>query len=729
MPSNRMLLIPAAVLWSFGLAAAQTTTPTVTVLASTNLTFRARFAFPAPALESVSAANQRWTRVSIHGLTAGGAAGAPEIFRFRRFVGLPAGAIPELVTARPTISQTLAVNLYPYQPLEQESSPLVDQYTNRVPPPELFRGAPFTVDAQAYSLNAAFPEAPCTVAPVGHSRDLNVAQVECAAGQYNPVTKVLTLFQSVDFEIRFRGGSGTFLTSASLNPFERMTHASVMNGSIISKYVARTARHLSCAGEELLILTHPKYDAAANDLAAWKNAHGVLANVFDVNDGAGPGPDTKEQIDAFIDSRYAKCSVRPSYVLLFGDSDDIPTFDLQRNLYPAGIVVPSDFPYATYGAPPTAQVVLPDFAVGRIAVNSLAQAQTVVDKIKQYEGSPSLNPSYFGSISIASFFQCCNANDPLSGVEDGRSFILNAEYLKGELEGHAFVVDRIYDKGTSHNPEYKGDPTPRYFGNSTPLPPDLAPGSGFAWKGSTTDITNAFNEGRLFMFHVDHGWSQGWVDPAFSTAALSSLTNSTMQPVVFDFDCSSGDFEDASFTEQIVRLASGGAVAAFGFTSMSNTMYDRPLIEGTLDAVWPDTISTYGTNDSLTRLGDIFDHSKSYMATVMDNPQKQSNTVNHIRLYHLFGDPSMQVWTGYPRPLTLTIKANPLPSFIDIHYDEDGAVVTALQRSAGGYVPIGRGVVRNGSAQLTYIVQPQAGIPIQYTAGRSNALAVALVAQ
>src|SRR4051794_25178686 len=135
MKSNTLTLVPAALVLGCGLASAQTAVgPTVTVLASTNLTFRARVTFPAPALENITAANQRWTRVSVRGLAAGGAAGAPEVFRFRRFIGIPAGARPELVMARPATSQTLSLNLYPYQPLEQESSPLVDQYTDRMPP-------------------------------------------------------------------------------------------------------------------------------------------------------------------------------------------------------------------------------------------------------------------------------------------------------------------------------------------------------------------------------------------------------------------------------------------------------------------------------------------------------------------------------------------------------------------------------------------------------------------
>src|SRR5262249_42151539 len=155
--------------------------------------------------------------------------------------------------------------------------------------------------------------------------------------------------------------------------------------------------------------------------------------VMTVNDGPGPGPDSAVDIKALIRSRYDHCTVRPSYVLLFGGVTDIPTFSFQRLLKPLGTIIDSDFPYATLD-PPSALTMLPSLALGRIPVNSAAEAQTVVDKLINYETSPPFGPGFYGNAAIAGYFQCCRADvNGVQGVEDGRAFIENAEMTRNAL--------------------------------------------------------------------------------------------------------------------------------------------------------------------------------------------------------------------------------------------------------------------------------------------------------
>ena len=95
---------------------------------------------------------------------------------------------------------------------------------------------------------------------------------------------------------------------------------------------------------------------------------------------------------------------------------------------------------------------------------------------------------------LASFFQCCRTDvGNVKGVEDGRRFILNAEFLRDSLQGLGYSVDRIYNSRVT-NGDYTADPTPRRFGDQTNLPGDLMPP--FAWDGnaqaarsSSTSIT------------------------------------------------------------------------------------------------------------------------------------------------------------------------------------------------------------------------------------------------
>lgn len=709
--------------------------PRIAILDSDDRRFHLTLAFGAPQVQTLLAGSELWTSVKVPGMEDGGIAnGGPDVPAFRQLIGVPRGATASLTFARPSVSEVIRMNLYPYQPLHDEMSTEIDSFPEELPPPELYHAQPFFKDERLYGLNLPLPLDACRLRPVGSSRDLQMTMLECSAGTYIPTVDALLLYAGVEVEISFTGGSGFFLTGASLNPFESgpaVNTGAVLNRAVLDHFVEADSRPRFCAGEELLILTHPDYHAPALTLLDWKNAKGIPTSVFDVNDGAGTGPDTKEAIDAFIDGRYNNCVVRPSYVLLLGDSDDIPTWVLQRLNKPAGEMVATDFPYGKVNTAPMANETLPDLAVGRIPVNSEAEAQTVVDKIVHYESDPPFNPSFYAGATIASYHQCCRTDVLAPGVEDGRAFITSAEYLRNQLLGRGYGVDRIYNTNTKYTPDYVGDTTPKAFADQSPLPAALLPP--FPWDGDDTDITSAINAGRSLFFHIDHGGTSGWGDPPFNTGNVPSLTNGELLPVLFNMNCSSGNFESASFSERILKRSGGGAVGVFGWTRMSNTLYYFNLLRGSLDALFPDTLPNYGNGSAKHRLGDLFNHSKIFMAIqhagLSPNDLAFPNAVNHARLYHLFGDPTTEVWTDNPFPLPTDIVLVRAFDFIDVEYRVEGAIITALQQGAAGLLPIGRATVVGGGARLNFINPPEPDVPLMLSASLANAVSEVLVAR
>jgi len=708
--------------------------PQIEILDSDNTRFHLTLAFGAPQVQTLLAGRELWTSVKVPGMEDGGIAnGGPGVPAFRQLIGVPRGATASLGFARPSVSEVIRMNLYPYQPLHDEMSTGIDSFPDELPPPELYHSQPFFKDERLYGLSLPLPLDVCRLRPVGSSRDLQMTMLECSAGTYIPSVDALVLYERVELQITFTGGSGSFLTRASLNPFESgpaVNTGAVLNRAALDRFVEVDPRLRFCIGEELLILTHPNYHAPALGLAAWKNAKGIPTSVFDVNDGAGPGPDTKEAIDAFIDDRYNNCSVRPSYVLLLGDSDDIPTWVLPRLNKPAGTMVATDFPYAKVNTDPMANETLPDLAVGRIPVDSEAEAQTVVDKIVHYEGDPPFSPSFYSSAAIASYHQCCRADVPVPGVEDGRAFITNAEYLRNQLLGRGYAVDRIYNTNTDYMPGYTGDPTPLAFADQTSLPAELLPP--FPWDGDAADVTAAINAGRALFFHIDHGGTSGWGNPPYGSGNVPSLVNGELLPVLFNMNCSSGNFESASFSERILKQPGGGAVGVFGWTRMSNTLYYFNLLRGSLDALFPDTLPNYGNGSPKHRLGDLFNHSKIFMAIkhagLSPNDPAFPNAVNHARLYHFFGDPTTEVWTESPFRLPTDIVLIPAFDFIDVQYAVEGAVITALQQGRAGLLPIGRATVVGGGARLNFVVPPEPGVPLMLSASLPNAVSTVLIA-
>ena len=84
--------------------------------------------------------------------------------------------------------------------------------------------------------------------------------------------------------------------------------------------------------------------------------------------------------------------------------------------------------------------------MGRVAVDSLAEANVVVDKIIQYETNPPARVPgrhLLRRAAIASYFQPGQDGNP-ANVENLRRFIQDSEEVRGHLVGHGFQVERIY---------------------------------------------------------------------------------------------------------------------------------------------------------------------------------------------------------------------------------------------------------------------------------------------
>src|SRR5262249_26473568 len=189
-------------------------------------------------------------------------------------------------------------------------------------------------------------------------------------------------------------------------------------------------------GEEFLILTPEAYQPAADALATWKQSRGLTTGVATV-DAPGGGYLSNTAIRAIISGDYSGCVVRPSYVLLLGDADTSAPFSFAGD----GGSIGTDYNYGvmnTGGGP----LALPDIAVGRIPVKSLDQANTVVNKIIGYEKTPPLAPDFYHNATFAGYFECCNSSS--SPGRENRTFIQTTEFLRNELVGKGYEVQRIY---------------------------------------------------------------------------------------------------------------------------------------------------------------------------------------------------------------------------------------------------------------------------------------------
>lgn len=709
--------------------------PVVKIGESDNHHLTGAVIFGEPKMWSVTAGGELFTELEIPGIQPGvGEPGLPSVPVLYRLVAVPQGAKAS-VNFKIGGARTFKMNLYPFQPQAPDA---VQNEDKLQPPAGRFPEPKFTLNKEVYASDAAYPQVVATATPAGKSRDLQLIQLAIAAGQYNPKAQQLTLFGTVEFEVTFEGGKGGFITKAALNPFESASgifSSAVLNRADIGRYVIPDLRKIFCWGEEYLILTHPDFREAADRLAEWKRDKGITTTVVNVNDGGGPGPDTKEEIDEFIENRFNRCGVRPSYLLLFGDAEFIEPF--YRDTYGSD-TTGTDYPYALLSDDGDDT---PDFALGRIPVDTLVQANTVVDKIINYESHPPGLASFYRNVGIASQFQCCR--DGGQQGRDIRSFIETSEAVRGELLDRGYSVDRIYTKTV----EGDGGSTPRRFFNGTLLPTALSPSSGFSWDGDTDDIVDAWNAGRFLFLHRDHGWEDGWANPGFTTTnVINDLNNGELLPVVFSVNCASGLFDNetaggdydtevnrAYFAERLLRKADGGAVGMIGDTRNSPTWANSALTRGLFDAVWPNTIADFGDNTRHRRLGDILNHGKLFLMTqvgVAGTTVAPSDweVTSELYMWHALGDPTLEMWTARPlRRLPTIFAAQWLNSAtLKLRYAAENAKITAYQEIKEGVVHIGRAEVKNGEAIMPLVQRPVAGAPIQFAASLEDNISLKL---
>lgn len=686
-----------------------------------------------------------------------GEAGVPGVPVFRRLVAAPRGADVSmlLMKAEPTVAEEIYMNLYPTQeePVDQEDMP-----PPAPPDPSIFEDRPFVMNAEIYGTNEPFPPEPVTAVYVGSGRDIEYYLVEIATGQYQPLSKKLTLFEHVDVDLQFEGGTGAFITEGMLNPFEpnsSLYMESVLNKDFLGLYIEGRIKP-TVTGEEFLILTHPDFSEAALALRDWKREKGIWTNVVECGTGSGiTGRQTNTEIRSYIHNRWASVFIRPSYILLLGDSNFIAPFYLNN--------IGTDWPYAILGAIGVDKV--PDFAVGRIPARTLNEANIMVNKVIDYERTPPFNANFYRHAAIAAQFQCCRPLARASAAETGtdqRTFIEVSEFARNVMVSAGKTVDRIYmATGTGG-----GAITPTRYYSGTLLPSPIGAASGFPWNGSTADILNAWNEGRFLIMHRDHGWIGGWEHPLFSWAHVPSLNNGNLLPVVFSVNCASGFFDNETavvaqpsvaadygvtatgqyWAERVLRRENGGAVGILGATRNSPSWANSTLTQGFFDAIWPNAIGSFGGNVSHRRLGDILNHAKLYLISkvgfsVMGQTISDSAAVNQLYLWHCLGDPTMEIWTHNPylfilpvklvyRPIGLSsVEKETFANGVNLEYDVDGSVITIYSSLRQTLTPIGRGVVNNGVATILFTEPHNLQLPLLFIAEAENAVAKILEAE
>ncbi|MCH5376899.1 MAG: C25 family cysteine peptidase [Planctomycetes bacterium] len=603
--------------------------------------------------------------------------GEPQMPIIGALVEVPRGVDIDAAIAKSAHTRLMNYNVHPAQ--------------KPIPRQTRGAGAEFVIDGPTYLADALYPGDLAVIEneDIGVIRGHRLVFLKVNPVQFNPVTRELDLYSNIEVQLRFNrpGQIEEVPDRIQSSAFEALLQNAVMNYKQPERFARGGDYQKEVNGCHYLILTHPDFynpSDASNPIVMlqnWKRKKGLITRVTDVT--AITGGNTAAAIRNYIQNAYDTWNPAPTYVLIVGDDERIPTnTGLLHHLHaPGGAATPigTDLDFSTVDG----SDYFPDVFLGRLPASTATEVATMVDKIITYEQTPpnpATDPHYYRDTSLVCLFEDV-APDPLptgppggqgDGGEDNTFRIIEfAEAIRGHLRGAGYNVERIYSRSGVFGAG------PQQYENGTNLPDELTlagnPGAGipgFPWNGGTADIRAAFTNGNFLISYNGHGARRSWSQPGFTAVDAGNLANGGLTPVVFSFACETGWFDnstdaaslgtaaaDEALSEVLMTNAAGGAVAVLGATRISWENNDSMML-GAYMAVWPEfdpnPPSSLPLPDMeigpLPRMGQILQFSKIYMANVYPH---DFNRESSFEMYHLFGDPEMPIWTAAPGELAV----------------------------------------------------------------------------
>ncbi len=370
-------------------------------------------------------------------------------------------------------------------------------------------------------------------------------------------------------------------------------------------------------GAEFIIISPPEFLNAAQRLKAHRERSGddvlktVVVNVeriFEEFSGGLPDP---MAIRDYIRHARTHWVVKPNYVLLFGDGSYDYKDNLKRNVKSNWILpyqsLNSIHQIETYSSDDHFVMLepgnlRPSLAIGRLPVNSVAEADSMVSKIISYE-----TRAPFGSWRNRITFV---ADDGLTSRFDEGSL------HTGQSEALArFHTPNSFDKRKIFIVEY----------------PTITTATGRRKPEANKAIVDAINNGTLIINYTGHGNTKIWAhERIFSDEEdFPKLRNTDKLTILVAATCDFARWDkpqDPSAGEKILVNMRAGAVAVVtsirAVYSFENSEFNNLLFRNLLKL---------DASGRPMRLGDAMKATKQVLFTLND------------RKYHLLGDPTMRI--------------------------------------------------------------------------------------
>lgn len=403
--------------------------------------------------------------------------------------------------------------------------------------------------------------------------------------------------------------SGGQVTFGDLGVGSR-NYALAAESGLLAPTGIRMARPLmAAAGADYLIITHEAFRPALAPLVALRTGQGMQVAVEDVQaiyDTYSGGRMDPQAIRAYLANTYTRWNPRPMFVLLVGDGTSDPRryYEASAVTYLPPMLADVD-PWAGETAADNRYVtvdgddLLPDMVIGRLPANTLAQAQSMVNKIVRYEQAPV--PGLWNSDLAL-----------VADKADGSlQFAALAEKISARMPGTA-ITHRLYFK-----------------------PVGVTEAQKEAERVQMREaILDQWNAGATVMIYAGHGSVHQWgEDILIHLSQTPTLVNANRLPLLVELTCLTGAFQVPGFEtldEALLRLPDGGVAAAWGATGLGVATGHEALASALVTQL-------YSTDPG--RLGEAI------MVAKLNLAQTYPNAIDLVDTYTLLGDPASIIAT------------------------------------------------------------------------------------
>ncbi|MBQ8360466.1 MAG: hypothetical protein IJX44_00785 [Bacteroidaceae bacterium] len=525
---------------------------------------------------------------------------------------------------------------------------------------------PFVKDSTIYATNAFYPQNLVEVQDVQKYRGIPQALVRVNPVQYNPVTRTIRCHSNIVYEL------DNAMTTEEIEdavPYE-VVAALEDTDTVEALYYT--------SPDKYIIVTVDKYKSTLTSFVQSKEQLGYKVVVL-----SKPSWSSSTEVKSAIQTEYDRSeNSRPRFLLIVGGHEDVPA-GIKYNWWFKSNEWNQQEPYVTdhyYSCMDGENDYWPDLARGRWDINGVSELSVIIEKITNYTRTQ----HYTGNIALCAEFEPLKMK---SNYWESDNTMENARFIKTSEEVRDYLLtyqdyqnaERIYYAPQGCTPlRYNV-----YHYSDGSLFPEELRDSNFNWQGSNGDVIDAINGNVDFILYRGHGNVDSWTNNLFSITDISFLTNTQLYPFIFNTTCLTGKFYNMTdnlptncFASSLLNAPQKGACGVIAASEATFSGYNDVFVEGMFNAIFPNPgISPqmaetyengYGNSLSYTPYS-VFDTTAVYaMGEVMNEGIKkqiqcygivyednlQTNTqIQNIQRFHLFGDPSTEIYTGIAQNL------------------------------------------------------------------------------